>query len=101
MWPLKVNNYSVHVYIILLQLLLIVPLSTALCDFGYTLYQGAGGGSVAPYQYLTPLFLAVTMVRYGGADCYSVANAIANLSTDLKQIYVANSTVIIMLIMHG
>ncbi len=32
---------------------LIVRLATALCDFGYTIYQGTGGGSAAPYQYLT------------------------------------------------
>ncbi|XP_064405656.1 multidrug resistance-associated protein 1-like [Halichondria panicea] len=41
-------------------LLLLVPLATALCDFGYTIYQGAG--SAAPYQYLSPLVLTVTMV---------------------------------------
>ncbi len=52
----------------LTQLLLIVPLATALCDFSYTIYQGAGGGSAAPYQYLTPLVLAITMVSWWVGD---------------------------------
>ena len=46
----------------ILQLLLFVPLSTALCEFGYTLDQGAGGEPVAQYQYVSPVILALSMV---------------------------------------
>ena len=54
------QNYNMKSYI--LQLLLFVPLSTALCEFGYTLDQGAGGEPVAQYQYVSPVVLALSMV---------------------------------------
>ena len=45
-----------------LQVLLVVPLATALCDFGYTVHQGAKGEPVAQYQYVSPIVLALSMV---------------------------------------
>ena len=46
----------------ILQLLLLVPLFTALWELGYTLEQGAGGEPVAQYQYVSPIILALSMV---------------------------------------
>ena len=54
--------------ILFFQLLLFVPLATALCDFGYTVHQGAGGEPVAQYQYVSPIILALSVV----SECVSM-----------------------------
>ena len=51
-----------YMYCHSLQVLLVVPLATALCDFGYTVHQGAKGEPVAQYQYVSPIVLALSMV---------------------------------------
>ena len=58
-----VNEIYFYLYNIVPQLLVAVPLVTALCDLGYTIYQGREGedGGVAQYLYLSSSTLAVTM----------------------------------------
>ena len=45
-----------------MQILLLIPFLTAICDFIYTLYQEAKG-DVAKFQYLVPIAITASMVH--------------------------------------
>ena len=45
------------------QIFLLVPAVTAVCDLIYTIVEGRTG-SVAEFQYVTPIVIIVSMVSY-------------------------------------